>query len=111
MTAVPQLGEADRTCRTCIYWSGRGTGRAEAPCLASPPVPLLRPDGSVFAARAPVPPDWHCGEWSPPRLQMQPHEQERVDAAVRADMLGVLGRADALQPPMQERQGRLGGVR
>ena len=85
---IPQLGEANRTCASCVYWQGRA-GDTEAECRATTPKPLLRPDGTDATVwPKPGPAAW-CGEWSPPRTQMQSAEEQRVrDALVVRDLLG-----------------------
>ena len=92
MTAIPQLGEEGRTCAACRYFDPRGLCRFNAPSVVGWP------------ATSAV--DW-CGEWGPPRTEMQPAEESKIRAALTRDA----GRADPMHPPMQERQGRLGGVR
>lgn len=70
--SIPQLGQAGRTCVTCRYWdAARGWCRFNSPTVVGWP--------------AAAPEDW-CGEWGPPRTEMQPSEDGRVIAALRDEV-------------------------
>lgn len=94
MKPIPQIGDPGRTCSTCVYFTPDGE------CIAGPPTVLLFPDGERTCWPRPKP-HRACGEWSPPRTQVQPNEAARVEAVtLRRDLLSGQGRVDGLHAPL-----------